>query len=64
MTRPRIEEKLAQRRQFRLGFEPSATRPVRCADGLSRPALHCVQLDDGLWVPKHTAQQKDGAARA
>lgn len=33
-------------------------RPVRCVDGLSRPASHCVQLDDGRYVPKRTAAQR------
>jgi hypothetical protein len=59
--RERIEDKLARRPTWSPDFDRSGTS-VRCADGFSRVRRECVQLDDGRWVPKHTAEQK-GAAR-
>jgi hypothetical protein len=62
-VRRRIEDRLAGQPDWRPFAAPKGT--VRCCtDGLSRPASHCVQLDDGRFVPKHTAQQKDGATGA
>lgn len=33
---------------------------VRCIDGVHRPTRDVVRLDDGRYVPKHTAQQSAG----